>query len=385
MSKTKETKVASSSDKPKKTVKMHKSAERVESSSESDNDSSSDSSSNSSSASDSDSDDSDSDLDAMITQTQTQKEAAKAAPAAQKADALALKTAMSTAKQTKSSDKASKPKESRRHVIEPASQAVATEWTPPAIVAPQPFNPPLGYKPLTTKTHNSSTVNDLFDSETLASSQKQIWHITAPSSVPLSNIKHFSLAAIADQTTLFSHKGTDYTLTSHLTPATSSVLLPSTSQNAYTPLAHPITKSLALTQHLNLPSLSAYQTLPNTASRTPAVPQPRPQPAGLRMRCKPPGFGDDEPGLIGSSEDESEVAAKQAEKSAGRISKRKRDAAAAGEDVETPKNEKKRRKAAEAERRLAEGTRNMDPETEKARRKKEKKEKKEQKALAKAK
>lgn len=434
MPKIKETKVALEGEKPKKAPKMSETTrkapphtEEVQNVSDSEG-SNSDSSSGHSSGSESDAEkrkntkkpkpskvketepnsppvpsdsseeesdsDSDADLDAAVAQAKAGKTAPKKSPAAVTANGTALKTSK-TSKASKSTEKVSVSDDSSseddsdsdsdvemgeadKPVAKPRAtgQAAASETTAAAIVPAQPFAPPPGYKALNTKSAPAKTVNTLFDSSTISS--KQIWHITAPSSVPLSQIKSVSLSAIQSHQTILSHNGTDYNLAEEPTNNTR-VLLPSSKSDAYTAVEVPVTKTLHLQQTIRLPNLSSYQTDPDTGSnaaasiKTPAISNPRPQPKGMRMRYKPPGFGDSDPGLIGSSEDESDTNAKQIEKNAR--SKRKRDEKEASEG--TPKD-KKRRKAAEAAEKLAEGTRAEAPVTaeEKARKKAEKKEKK---------
>ncbi|KAK6005896.1 hypothetical protein QM012_007538 [Aureobasidium pullulans] len=319
-------------------------------------------------------------------------DAAKKAPATVTANGAALKTSKTT-KSSKSSEKVSESDDSSEEEesddsdvemadadkpaaapARAAGQAAAPEAT--KIVPPQPFVPPPGYKALNTKTALAKTVTSLFDPSTLAS--KQIWHITAPSSVPLSQIKSVSLSAIQSHQTILSHNGTDYNLSEEPTN-NARVLVPSSKTDAYTTIEIPVSKSLHLQQTINLPNLSAYQADPTTGSnaaanlKTPAISTPRPQPKGMRMRYKPPGFGDSDPGVIGSSEDESDANAKQTAKEAR--SKRKRDEE---ETATSTGKDKKRRKAEEAAEKLTQGTRAEVPETaeEKARKKAEKKDKK---------
>jgi len=338
--------------------------------------------------------DSDADLDRAVAEAKTQKTASKKTPAAVKANGAASKTSKAT-KTSKSSEKISESDDSSEDESDSdvemadaekpaaapraAGQASVSETTATAIVPPQPFAPPPGYKALNTKSALAKTANSLFDPSTISS--KQIWHITAPSSVPLSSIKSVSLSAIQSRQTILSHDGIDYNLAEEPTN-NARVLLPSSKSDAYTAVEVPVTKTLNLQQNIRIPNLSAYQADPNTGSnaaanvRTPAISVPRPQPKGMKMRYKPPGFGDEDPGLIGSSEDESDSNNKQNEKSAKDArSKRKRDEKDASD--ETPKD-KKRKKAAEAAEKLAEGTRDEVPQTaeEKARRKAEKKDKK---------
>ncbi|KAG9653766.1 hypothetical protein KCU64_g7675, partial [Aureobasidium melanogenum] len=196
-----------------------------------------------------DSDDSDSDSDAdlerAVANAKAQKDAAKKAPATVTANGAALKTSKAT-KSSKSSEKISESDESSEEdesdsdvdmadaekPVAPAraaGQAAAPETT--VIVPPQPFVPPPGYKALNTQSALAKTANSLFDPSTISS--KQIWHITAPSSVPLSQIKSVSLSAIQSHQTILSHNGTDYNLAEEPTN-NARVLLPSSKSDAYT-------------------------------------------------------------------------------------------------------------------------------------------------------
>ncbi|KAI5237532.1 hypothetical protein E4T43_08024 [Aureobasidium subglaciale] len=339
-------------------------------------------------SSEEDSSDSDADLAAAVAKHKAGP--AKNTPAAVTANGAALMT-KATAKSNKSSEKVTESDDSSseeesdsdvemgeadKPAAAPRASGQAAEPAATSIVPPQPFNPPPGYKVLNTKSALAKTVNTLFDPSTISS--KQIWHITAPTSVPLSDVKSVSLSAIQSHQTILSHDGTDYNL-AEVPTNNARVLLPSSKSDAYTTVAVPVSKTLHLQQTIRLPNLSSFQTDPLTGSnaaanlKTPAISTPRPQPKGMRMRYKPPGFGPEDPGLIGSSEDESDANAKQTAKEAR--SKRKRDEKDAAEG--TPKD-KKRRKAAEAATKLTEGTRAEVPETaeEKARKKAEKKDKK---------
>lgn len=188
--------------------------------------------------------------------------------------------------------------------------AVSSSRPPPAdpteAVAPQPFVPPPGFQPLKPSKTSTKTLTNLLSN----TSDKQIWHITAPASVPLSQLQSVSLAAIQNQSSLLTHKGTSYTLAEEQSSKTTKKLL-IPNDAGYSATSIPVTKSLVLQQVITLPNLSANQSDPATGSTAaaqvtrPATRGPRPQPKGMRMRFRPIGFGEGDPGIIGSgSEDE---------------------------------------------------------------------------------
>lgn len=195
---------------------------------------------------------------------------------------------------------------------------------------------------------------------------KQIWHITAPSSLPISEIKTVELDAISNGSTVLTHKGSEYTISrdTSKTSTTFSILLPGT--EGFSASEIPISQSLNLQQKIVLPKLTSKQARTETGSeaaadvwRTATVngEGPRPQPKGMRMRYKPPGFGLGEPGL-GSDDDEEEggVSLPKAKKA----KKARRESGEAMEGVEmngkvASKEEKKRAKNA-AKAKLAAGS-----------------------------
>lgn len=291
-------------------------------------------------------------------------------------------------------------------------QAQAQAVDPTRAVAPQPYEPPAGYKHLDTSKSNATTLDQLLANP----GSKQIWHITAPSSVPISQIQSVSLASIQNQSSILSHRGTDYTLAEEKeSKTTKKVFVPG--KKGYNPSEVPVSKSLVLQQVISIPELDGSNIGPKPHRG------PRPQPKGLRMRYKPFGFGAGDPGaILGSDESEDEdinmtepvafqapAALRQSEKEKER--KRKRDEKEAAEQSSTPRGEKKRRKDKEGaaaatkkpqtlepeedkqvlegqedavmqiEESLIEGTQKEVPQTEeeKARKKAEKKEKKEKK------
>jgi len=186
------------------------------------------------------------------------------------------------------------PTKSRSATTAPASAQ--------AIPAP-PYEPPSGYFAVDL---SKATSGSPISVESFAG--KQIWHITAPSDVPLSSVTEVALDAIQSGKPLLNHKGTDYILSEDTTSnGQESVLLPGA--DGYTPVQQRVAKTLHLQQKVTLPNLSRRQASQMTGSNAAAdvaeaaVKTVRPQPKGLRMRFKPPGFGTGKPGMIGSSSD----------------------------------------------------------------------------------
>lgn len=278
---------------------------------------------------------------------------------------------------------------------------------PTKAIPASPFVPPAGYKSLPISSSSAKTLSSLLANP----SEKQIWHITAPSSVFLSQLKTVSLAAIQKQISVLSHNGTDYTLAEEKeSKTTKKLLVPS--EKGYSAVEVPVSRSLVLQQVISLPNLNGDANPAARKGRT-----PRPQPKGLRMRYKPFGFGAGDPGaILGSDESEDDnvqmtepiafrppPGSAQAQKEKEKEKKRKRDEKSAEEGASSPRTEKKRRKEERAakknavvvdddgveitpgqedavmriEEKAVEGTEKVGPQTEeeKARKKAEKKEK----------
>ncbi|KAI7062099.1 hypothetical protein KC319_g22347, partial [Hortaea werneckii] len=79
----------------------------------------------------------------------------------------------------------------------PKSRPESATQQPPSEIAAQPFQPPSGYNPVSTS--NSTNGGPLFEQSLRG---KQIWHITAPSDVPLSSITEVASDAIQSARTV---------------------------------------------------------------------------------------------------------------------------------------------------------------------------------------
>nr|POE92387.1 hypothetical protein CFP56_69634 [Quercus suber] len=166
-----------------------------------------------------------------------------------------------------------------------------------ASVPVKPFRPPSGFTALKPQAMMSSLLNET-DLQ-----GKQLWHICVPARVPFHSIGEISLDAINTNSTALEHKSIEYAWSEISDGDVSAVLL--ASKDGYTSSSQKIAKKLNLQQKINLPHLSTKQASQVTGSGAAAdtarasVSSIRPQPKGLRMRYKPPGFGPGDPGIIG--------------------------------------------------------------------------------------
>ncbi|KAK5126324.1 hypothetical protein LTR85_010560 [Meristemomyces frigidus] len=163
----------------------------------------------------------------------------------------------------------------------------------------QPFQAPAGFTTVDMQQAGAGT----YSADTFAG--KQIWHITAPSDVPLSSITDVALDAIQSGKTLLTHKGLEYTLNEEVAGSEQeAVLVPR--HDGYVTAQQRVEKTLHLQQKITLPNLSVRQASQMTGSAAAgdvaqaSVRTIRPQPKGLRMRYKPSGFGPGKPAIIGS-------------------------------------------------------------------------------------
>ncbi|KAK4549182.1 hypothetical protein LTR36_007640 [Oleoguttula mirabilis] len=180
----------------------------------------------------------------------------------------------------------------------------------------QPFETPAGYVPVDMERPATGTP---YSTASLAG--KQIWHIIAPSDVPLSSVTEVALDAIQSGRPLLTHNGVEYTLNEDAAGnEQEAVLLPG--NDGYMATQQRVEKTLHLQQKITLPNLSTRQASLTTGSAAAgdiaqaSVQTIRPQPKGLRMRYKPSGFGPGKPGMLGSGSD----SADEAERPAGSAS-----------------------------------------------------------------
>ncbi|KAF2815008.1 uncharacterized protein BDZ99DRAFT_379113 [Mytilinidion resinicola] len=216
--------------------------------------------------------------------------------------------------------------------------------------AARPFEPPKSFNAVSARLAPSSNVMKLFNQGSV--SEKQIWHVTVPAGVSIDSLKEVSYSKIANGDAVITHKGTEYGFKTQRKgeEGNTRVMLPG--HEGYKAVPAPIARSLNLQQIVQLPKLSSAQVNQRKGSKTPSTIAPRAQPKGLRMRFLPSGFGDVEPGIIGSSDSEAEARKPNSANGLHRPEKRKHEDTN-GDRHERPKKAKKS-KDPEHEKRKAE-------------------------------
>ncbi|KAL4959949.1 DNA-directed RNA polymerase I subunit RPA34 [Aspergillus stella-maris] len=167
---------------------------------------------------------------------------------------------------------------------------------------PQPYKPPIGFK--------SASKNQAASSNTSLSSLsgKQIFHITAPASLPLSKVKEVSLAGALKGEPILEHKGKQYGI-----PGDN--LAQGDGHNLTLYLYDPKTQTYHNTVR-KVPTYHIQETIALPGGKefeeacvktAKALEKPaRKQPKHLKMRFRPVGSGDALPETLGSSDEESE-------------------------------------------------------------------------------
>ncbi|KAF2738030.1 hypothetical protein EJ04DRAFT_574259 [Polyplosphaeria fusca] len=198
----------------------------------------------------------------------------------------------------------------------PATQTIGTIQSRPVeprIVEPrppQPYAPPHGFAAMPLPLYASSSNSNIFENL----SGKQVWHITAPSGVPLSQIRQLALDKALEGEPVTKHDGMEYGFSAQgIEGGKRDILIPH--HRGFKPAGVQVSRTLHLQQIVSLPKLSSKQADPNTGSEAASsitrstIRAPRPQVKGLRMRFLPSGFGAEEPGTIGMSDSDTEAPA----------------------------------------------------------------------------
>ncbi|EEH49033.1 uncharacterized protein PADG_05112 [Paracoccidioides brasiliensis Pb18] len=173
-----------------------------------------------------------------------------------------------------------------------------------AIAVPaQEFKAPDGFKVIPTMAPRSSDVSKAFSDLR----EKQLWHITAPASVPMNSIQEFAFDAVAQGQSIFNHKGINYKLHEGQMGAdkNKALLLPDKEGNTY----HRSHVNIAQTFHLErIVDLANGVTYSEQSVQISELTKPvRKQPKHLKMRYKPFGASvEDEPETSGFGSEESE-------------------------------------------------------------------------------
>ena len=163
---------------------------------------------------------------------------------------------------------------------------------------PKPtYEPPTGFESTSISLHPPSKRSEILAPSNLQG--KQLWHVTAPESVPISLVKEVSKKNFGNGASILDYHGARYGLVpeSEVEQASSqALLLPSIQTNDYRRSKSTIIKTLHLQQLVSLPNHALEPAVhPNrSASASESYRKmPRQQPEGLRMRYRPFGVSDD--------------------------------------------------------------------------------------------
>ncbi|KAI9860203.1 MAG: hypothetical protein M1813_006313 [Trichoglossum hirsutum] len=177
------------------------------------------------------------------------------------------------------------------------------------------YQPPHGFQPLSTDPSFSRT-SKLLDPANLAG--KQIWHITAPVSVPVDALKEVSAQKVMNGEAALSHGGSEYAFVVMDEPATgpSQTILLVPGKEGYRPAGVDFARTLHLRQVVDLPTLTDVVVSAEAASRVPPASAPtrktvRKQPKGLKMRFTPIGIDSSRSEGIGWSDSDTSEAERE--------------------------------------------------------------------------
>ncbi|MDI1484897.1 MAG: hypothetical protein OHK93_000031 [Ramalina farinacea] len=151
------------------------------------------------------------------------------------------------------------------------------------------YQAPPDFEPAAISLGDAPSAESLFSTARLEG--KQLWHIVLPSSVPVSALKEIPPQGILDGSKFWSHDESDYSLVPHGEAVARSLLIPSHTNNLFTPVRTAFAKSLRLQQLVKLPSHGVNPELGASSSEVPKQKRIQ-QPEGLRMRYQPFGIPD---------------------------------------------------------------------------------------------
>jgi hypothetical protein len=168
-----------------------------------------------------------------------------------------------------------------------------------------PYKPPSGFKAAKKQLPPSSTTSSLLSDLR----GKQIFHITAPSFLPLSKVKEVSLGKILQGEPVLKHEGVQYgippeNISQGDMGGKSLLLYDSKTQTYYSTPATTI-PTYHVQEMIDLPNSLGTDDAVLAAAQDQIKP-PRKQPKHLKMRFRPVGSGEGPAETIGSSSEESE-------------------------------------------------------------------------------
>lgn len=152
------------------------------------------------------------------------------------------------------------------------------------------YKPPAGFEKAQIPQSSSSKTADMFKPSNLEG--KQIWHITAPSQLPIASVEEVSATSLKDGSSILSYEGSDYGLVPQTEKLEQTLLLPFPKENWYQSLRTPMSRVLHIRQLVRLPSHVSQPNATADAASEPSVPRHQ-QPTGLKMRFRPFGLSSD--------------------------------------------------------------------------------------------
>ncbi|KAJ5891139.1 uncharacterized protein N7473_007367 [Penicillium subrubescens] len=170
----------------------------------------------------------------------------------------------------------------------------------------QPYKPPFGFKSAKKQTPPSSSTSSVLSNLR----GKQVFHITAPSFLPLSKVKEITMSEVLKGEPILTYDGKNYGIPADSItdndPEGKSLLVYDESTQTYSNKADHI-QSFHVQEFAGLPQKAVQSTATAIEILRDAVKPPRPQPKGMKMRFRPVGSLPSEPETLGfSSESESE-------------------------------------------------------------------------------
>ncbi|KAL2816806.1 DNA-directed RNA polymerase I subunit RPA34.5-domain-containing protein [Aspergillus cavernicola] len=162
---------------------------------------------------------------------------------------------------------------------------------------PQPYKPPQGFKSAKNQL-SSSTTSSLSDL-----SGKQVFHISAPASLPLSKIKEVSLAQAMKGEPILKHNGVQFGIPvdslKHANSSAQTLLLYDSKTQTYRSTVTNV-PTYHIQEMITIPGGAEFEEASVKAANS-LVKPPRKQPKHLKMRFRPVGSGDGPTETLGSS------------------------------------------------------------------------------------
>ncbi|KAI5288417.1 hypothetical protein KEM54_005225 [Ascosphaera aggregata] len=179
-----------------------------------------------------------------------------------------------------------------RHVDDDIQKAIDAENAQSGnSVQAKPFTAPRSFKKVQSSISLPSEISQVFS----GAGNKQIWHITAPASVPVSSISQLALDAIATGEPVLAHEGLQYRLREEQlgSDTTKHILLPDRSGTTYTKSSLRVVQTFHLEQVLDK-VVQSLEIAPSKELIDRYSKPVRQQPKNLKARNTPLGVKDDD-------------------------------------------------------------------------------------------